>query len=95
MNPTVTHYGAVLDPVGAGELLRAIDGYGGQPITKLAMQLAPHVFVRPGELRHAEWSEFDVLVDKSSGTCSRSEPMCLACRPIANDNEHMRVREVG
>ena len=59
MNPTVTHYGAVLDPEGVGELLRAIDGYEGQPITKLAMQLAPHVFVRPGELRHAEWSEFD------------------------------------
>ncbi|MEE4211130.1 MAG: integrase arm-type DNA-binding domain-containing protein [Parvularcula sp.] len=59
MNPTVTHYGAVLDPVEAGELLRAIDGYEGQPITKLAMQLAPHVFVRPGELRHAEWSEID------------------------------------
>jgi len=59
MNPTVTHYGAVLDAAGAGELLRAIDGYEGQPITKLAMQLAPHVFVRPGELRHAEWSEFD------------------------------------
>jgi integrase len=59
MNPTVTHYGAVLDPPGAGELLRAIDGYEGQPITKLAMQLAPHVFVRPGELRHAEWNEID------------------------------------
>jgi integrase len=59
MNPTVTHYGAVLDPAEAGELLRAIDGYEGQPITKLAMQLAPHVFVRPGELRHAEWSEID------------------------------------
>ncbi len=59
MNPAMTHYGAVLDPDGAGELLRAIDGYEGQPITKLAMQLAPHVFVRPGELRHAEWSEFD------------------------------------
>ena len=59
MNPTVTHYGAILDPAGAGELLPAIDGYEGQPITKLAMQLAPHVFVRPGELRHAEWTEFD------------------------------------
>lgn len=61
MNPTATHYGAILDPAGAGELLRAIDGYEGQPITKLAMQLAPHVFVRPGELRHAEWSEFDFV----------------------------------
>lgn len=57
--PTVTHYGAIIDPARVGELLRAIEGYEGQPITKLAMQLAPHVFVRPGELRHAEWSEFD------------------------------------
>lgn len=59
-SPTVTHYGAVIDPAGVGELLRSIDGYEGQPITKLAMQLAPHVFVRPGELRHAEWSEIDL-----------------------------------
>lgn len=58
-NPSVTHYGAVLDPVNVGELLRAIDGYEGQSITKFAMQLAPHVFVRPGELRHAEWREID------------------------------------
>lgn len=59
-SPTVTHYGAVIDPVGVGELLRSIDGYEGQSITKFAMQLAPHVFVRPGELRHAEWSEIDL-----------------------------------
>lgn len=59
-SPTVTHYGAVIDPAGVGELLRSIDGYEGQPITKFAMQLAPHVFVRPGELRHAEWSEIDL-----------------------------------
>ena len=58
--PTVTHYGAIIDPVRVGELLRAIDGYEGQLVTKLAMQLAPHVFVRPGELRHAEWNEFDL-----------------------------------
>lgn len=58
--PTVTHYGAILDPVRVGELLRAIDGYEGQPTTKIAMQLAPHVFVRPGELRHAEWCDFDL-----------------------------------
>ena len=38
-------------------LLRAIEGYGGQSSTLLALKLAPHVFVRPGELRHAEWSE--------------------------------------
>jgi len=55
-----THYGAITDPKEIGELLRAIDGYRGSLITRCAMQLAPMVFVRPGELRAAEWSEFDL-----------------------------------
>jgi integrase len=58
--PTVTHYGAITDASRVGELLRAIDVYQGYGPTKLALQIAPHVFVRPGELRHAEWSEFDL-----------------------------------
>lgn len=58
--PTVTHYGAITDAKKAGELLRAIDDYDGSGITKLALQISPHVFVRPGELRHAEWSEIDL-----------------------------------
>jgi len=58
--PSVTHYGAITKASGVGELLRAIDGYEGQGITKFALQLAPHVFVRPGELRHAEWLEIDL-----------------------------------
>lgn len=58
--PKVTHYGAITDAKRVGELLRTIDGYEGQGLTKIAMQLAPHVFVRPGELRHAEWSEIDL-----------------------------------
>ncbi len=58
--PTVTHYGAVTDASRVGELLRAFDGYEGQGFTKMALQLSPHVFVRPGELRHAEWSEIDL-----------------------------------
>jgi integrase len=53
------NFASVTDPVKVGELLRAIDGYSGQPITALALKLAPLVFVRPGELR-AEWSEFDL-----------------------------------
>jgi integrase len=43
-----------------GELLRAIDGYVGDPATVAALKLAPLVFVRPGELRGAEWREFDL-----------------------------------
>lgn len=45
-----------------GQLLRAIDRFEGYPLTKLALQLTPHVFVRPGELRHAEWNEFNLDV---------------------------------
>jgi len=58
-SPTVTHYAAIIEPERVGGLLRAIDGYAGQGFTKLALQIAPHVFVRPGELRHADWSEID------------------------------------
>jgi integrase len=58
--PTVTHYGAITEASRVGELLRAIDGYEGMGIAKVAMQIAPHVFVRPGELRHAEWSEINL-----------------------------------
>lgn len=58
--PTPKHYGAIIEPKRVGELLRAIDGYDGLGLTKLAMQLSANVFVRPGELRHAEWSEIDL-----------------------------------
>lgn len=59
ITPKVTHRAAILDPIKVGQLLRAIDGFEGQITTKLALRLAPHVFVRPGELRHADWSEID------------------------------------
>jgi integrase len=57
--PQVKHHAAILEPAKVGELLRAIDGYSGRPETRIALQLLPHVFVRPGELRKAEWDEFD------------------------------------
>lgn len=55
------HLAAILEPKKVGELLRAIDGYEGQglSITRIALRLSPLVFVRPGELRRAEWSEID------------------------------------
>lgn len=56
--PKVRHHAAILDPERLGELLRAIDSYGGYFSTTLALRILPHVFVRPGELRHADWSEF-------------------------------------
>ncbi|WP_037281585.1 tyrosine-type recombinase/integrase [Rubellimicrobium mesophilum] len=57
--PCPKNLAAIIEPKRVGELLRAIDAYSGQPITRLALALSPHVFVRPGELRQAEWSEFD------------------------------------
>lgn len=54
------HLASITDPKKIGELLRAIDGYEGHFVSKCAMRLAPLVFVRPGELRHAEWSEIDL-----------------------------------
>ncbi|WP_394999190.1 tyrosine-type recombinase/integrase [Sphingomonas sp.] len=57
--PVAKHHAAITDPVELGGLLRAIEGYSGQPITKLAMQFTAHVFQRPGEVRQAEWSEID------------------------------------
>ena len=59
--PTVKeHRAAITDPKAAAELLRAIDSYQGFFITKCALRLAPMFFVRPGELRKAEWSEIDL-----------------------------------
>lgn len=54
------HFAAIVDPKAIGGLLRAIDGYQGAFPTKCALKLAPLVFLRPGELRTAEWSEIDL-----------------------------------
>jgi len=55
------NFASVIDPVRVGELMLAIHGYSGHPVTALALKLAPLVFVRPGELRAAEWTEFDLV----------------------------------
>lgn len=54
------HLAAITDPKKMGALLRAMDDYQGQFVTKCALRLAPLVFVRPGELRRAEWAELDL-----------------------------------
>ena len=53
------HHAAITDPKGFGGLLRAINCYEGHFVVKAALQLAPMVFVRPGELRAMEWTEID------------------------------------
>ncbi|NBX85928.1 MAG: DUF4102 domain-containing protein [Proteobacteria bacterium] len=58
--PEKTHFATITDPQKIGGLLRAIEVYEGSHIVRCALKLAPMLFVRPGELRHAEWSEIDV-----------------------------------
>ena len=60
VTPKVNHRAAIIEPKAVGALLRAIEGHEGQPAVRLALRLAPHVFVRPGELRLAEWLEIDL-----------------------------------
>ena len=58
--PKKKHFSAITDPKEVAALLRAIDGYKGHFVVKCALRLAPLLFVRPGELRHAEWAEIDL-----------------------------------
>ena len=63
------HFAALIAPKRVGELLRAIDGYHGQPSVEYALKIAPLVFVRPGELRGAEWQEFSDLGGRERTWC--------------------------
>jgi integrase len=56
-------FSAVTEPKPFGALLRALDAYSGYPVTRIALQLLALTFVRPGELRLAKWSEFDLDTD--------------------------------
>lgn len=59
VSKTRKHMASVTDPKELAPILRAIDGYQGGFVAKSALQLMPLLFVRPGELRHMEWSEID------------------------------------
>lgn len=58
-SPKVRHHAAILEPGRVGELMRAIRGYSGRAETGIALELIAHIFLRPGELRKAEWPEVD------------------------------------
>ncbi len=58
--PPERHHAAITNPKEVGPLLRAIDGYQGHFMVRCALKLSPMLFVRPGELRHAEWAEIDL-----------------------------------
>jgi integrase len=58
--PNPKHFASITDPKRVGPLLMAIDGYSGTAVVCAALRIAPLVFVRPGELRQARWSEIDL-----------------------------------
>jgi integrase len=61
LKPHITrHFAAITEPAKVGELLRAIDGYSGQPATRAALKLAALIFQRPGNIRAREWAWIDL-----------------------------------
>jgi integrase len=83
---------AITDPREAGGLMRAISGYKGTDVIRAALKLAPLVFVRPGELRHAEWSEFDfdrniwiIPAEKMKGRVKHMVPLSRQALEIITD----------
>lgn len=90
--PKAKHRAAITDPVALGAFLRSLDGFDGQPETLAALRLLPLVFSRPGELRLAEWAEFDldkaVWTIPASRTKMRREhqvPLCRQALGILHD----------
>ncbi|MFK7825134.1 MAG: tyrosine-type recombinase/integrase [Oligoflexales bacterium] len=70
---TKNHFPAITSPKNIGPLLRALDSYQGSDIVKAALRLAPLVFVRPGELRHAKWENFDLKTNEWSFVLSKTK----------------------
>ena len=82
--PEKQHHASVKDPKGVGELLRAIASYKGSFITKCALRLAPLAFVRPGELRKAEWTEFNLEAGEWRIPCERMKTRVPHIVPLAS-----------
>ncbi len=94
--PKVNHRAAITEPKAVGALLRAIDDMDGQITTRAALQLIALTFVRPGELRHAEWKEFDLRdavwnIPKEKMKMPRPHKVPLSRQAIAIIND---LREV-
>lgn len=84
-----SHLAAITDPKEIAPLLKAIDGYQGSFVVKSAMQLAPLVFVRPGELRHAEWSEIDLETAEWNIPAERMKMKVAHLVPLSSQAVHI------
>ncbi|HEY0327482.1 MAG TPA: integrase arm-type DNA-binding domain-containing protein [Rhodopseudomonas sp.] len=99
-SPTVTPRAAITERQAFGALLRAIDSFDGQPTTRAALKLMAFLFPRPGELRVAEWSEFDLqaaiwTVPESRMKMRRPHRVPLPAQAIAVLKELHRVTGAG
>jgi len=95
------HLPALVEPKAVGELLRAIDGFRGSFQVQCALRLAPMLFVRPGELRKAKWTDFDLdraewryLVTKTKTEhivplASQAVAILRELRPLSGHREHV------
>lgn len=80
----VKHHASIIEPKNVGELLRAINNYSGSIITATALKLSPLLFVRPGELRQAEWSEIDFDVCEWRIPAEKMKMRVLHIVPLSN-----------
>lgn len=71
--PKGEHFAAVTEPAAVGDLLRVLDGYQGTLAVQTALKLAPLVFVRPGELRRADWHDIDLEAGEWRYTVSKTD----------------------
>ncbi len=78
------HHTSITDPKAIGGLLRAIKGYTGNFITRCALQLAPLTFVRAGELRKAEWSEFNFEAAEWKVSAHKMKMRIVHIVPLSN-----------
>ncbi|MBW8075208.1 MULTISPECIES: integrase arm-type DNA-binding domain-containing protein [Metallibacterium] len=94
VQPQTRHFASITDPARIGDLLRAIDGYKGSPVTVAALKLAPLVFVRPGELRKARWSDLNLDHGEWRYTASKTKtphlvPLASQAVAILRDLQHL------
>lgn len=80
--PAIKHHPAITDPEEAAGLMRAIAAYSGEPVTLAALKLSAMVFVRPGELRRAQWADVDLEAATWTFTASKDGPPLIV--PLAS-----------
>jgi len=97
--PQETHLASITDPKEVGMLLRVLDGYQGTPTVRVALQLAPMLFVRPGELRQAEWKEINldkgewhIPAEKMKMSAPHIVPLCTQAVAILKEHQLLTGR---